>query len=554
MIEFLKERYVFTEFYNIDWDALKAKYLPRVEQADTDANLGEYFIVLLDLAHDLADAHVYVQPGNVLTDPKALAAAKAGLPNLWGGVQAGLVELNDGRIIVTSVTPGGPAAGAGFAFGTEILSVDGVPVDEILARPLRTLEFPGTPEAKRINQVGYLLKRAAGTAVEVGYQQPGATEVMTTVLTAVPDIPKQAEDALMPLEYKLMDGVGYVSWPGFERTGIATHIFADFVKVMNEKQIPGIIIDLRGNGGGSTFMQYAIMSYLFGEDKPLRFDVADNYTYSPLAGEFTRAPETLKLSSPPNARPYGGDVVVLVDQHCASSCEFMSYWLQANARATIVGQYATEGAGGTTNAVFLPGKMQFNYTASTILDNKTNRPAFQAIGVQPDVRVPVTEETERSKLEGGDPVLDAGIAHLRRLAFQRLDLQPAPFAGGTITTVVPTNWTPKAAGDGYSSPDLPISLTIQPWTATPDTDPDAIMLNVSPDIRKASDLATGAGSWSVYALETGEGSRAAYTVFGVLIRAGKPYVVTATTGREDLVPLMVEYIFAPALQSFETAQ
>jgi hypothetical protein len=114
LIDFLKQRYVFIEFYDIDWDALKATYLPRVEQADADANLGEYFIVLLDLAHDLADAHVYVQPGSILTDPKALEAAKGGLPNLWGGLQAGLVELNDGRIIVTSVTPGGPAATAGL--------------------------------------------------------------------------------------------------------------------------------------------------------------------------------------------------------------------------------------------------------------------------------------------------------------------------------------------------------------------------------------------------------------------------------------------------------
>ncbi len=73
-----------------------------------------------------------------------------------------MVELNDGRIIVTSVTPGGPAAAAGFAFGTEILSVDGVPVDEILAQPLRTLEFPGTPEAKRMLSVGHLLKPCAG--------------------------------------------------------------------------------------------------------------------------------------------------------------------------------------------------------------------------------------------------------------------------------------------------------------------------------------------------------------------------------------------------------
>ncbi len=43
LIDFLKERYVFTEFYDIDWDALKATYLPRVEQADADANLAEYY-------------------------------------------------------------------------------------------------------------------------------------------------------------------------------------------------------------------------------------------------------------------------------------------------------------------------------------------------------------------------------------------------------------------------------------------------------------------------------------------------------------------------------
>ncbi|MFN8464480.1 MAG: S41 family peptidase [Caldilineaceae bacterium] len=554
LIDFLKERYVFTEFYDIDWDALKTTYLPRVKQADADANLAEYYLVLLDLAHDLTDPHVYVQPGAIFADPKALEEVKAGVPKLWGGLQAGVVELNDGRIIVTSVTPGGPAAGAGFEFGTEILSVDGVPVDEILAQPLRTLEFPGTAEAKRMLNVNHLLSHAPGTEVEVGYQQPGATEVMTAVLTAVPDVRKKAEESLMPLEYKMVDGVGYVTWPGFERTGIATHIFADFIKVMNEKQVPGIIIDLRGNGGGSNFMQFAIMSYLFGEDKPLDIGVADNYTYSQLAGKFNRTPATMKLFSPPNEHPYLGDVVVLVDDQCASACEFMSYYLKANARATIVGQYATEGAGGSTNAVYLPGMIQLNYSASTIVDDKTNQPAFQAIGVQPDVRVPVTEETERLKQEGGDPVLDAGIAHLRRLALQRLDLQPAPFASGTITTVVPTNWRPKAAGDGYSSPDLPISLTIQPWTATADTDPDAIMLDVSPDVRKASDLETDTGTWSVYAAKLVDGEKVSYRVYGVLVRDGQPYVVTATTPDENLVSLIVEYIFVPALQSFEVSQ
>lgn len=357
----------------------------------------------------------------------------------------------------------------------------------------------------------------------------------------------------MPLEYKLVDGVGYVTWPGFERTGIATHIFADFIKVMNERQIPGIIIDLRGNGGGSNFMQFAVMSYLFGADNPLTFDAADNYTYNELAGEFTRSPQPQKLSSPPNMQPYLGDVVFLVDEQCASSCEFMSYWLQATGRATIVGQYATEGAGGTTNAVFLPGYMQFNYSTGTILDNETGQPAFQAVGVQPDIRVPVTEETERAKLEGGDPVLEAGVNHLRRLAFGRLDPQPVPFAGGVITTVVPTGWRPSASGDTYSSPDLPIRLTIQPWTDTPDTDRDVIMQNISPEVRKASDWASDAGSWSVYAAKTGNDSSPTFKIFGANLIDGQPYVVTVSTTDERLIPLSVEFVFVPALNSFTVA-
>jgi hypothetical protein len=293
------------------------------------------------------------------------------------------------------------------------------------------------------------------------------------------------------------------------------------------------------------------MSYLFGEDKPLDLGVADNYTYSELAGEFNRKPATLKLSNPPNERPYLGDVVILVDDQCASACEFMSYYLKANERATIVGQHTTEGAGGSTNAVFLPGMIQFNYSSNTIIDNETNQPAFQAIGVQPDIRVPVTEETERLKLEGGDPVLDAGVAHLRRLAFARLASAPMPFAGGTITTAVPSNWRPNPAGSRYSGPDLPMSLTIEPWTATADTDPDAIMPNVSPDVRKAGDWATDAGAWPVYAVQTGDGPSASYDVYAVNVVEGQPYLVKASTPDESLIPLLVEFVLVPALQSFE---
>jgi hypothetical protein len=72
-------------------------------------------------------------------------------------------------------------------------------------------------------------------------------------------------------------------------------------------------------------------------------------------------------------------------------------------------------------------------------------------------------------------------------------------------------------------------------------------------VRKASDWATDAGSWSVYAVQTGDGSSATVDVYGVNVIEGQPYLVKASTTDESLLPLMVEFVFVPALQAFEVA-
>ncbi|MCB0144249.1 MAG: META domain-containing protein [Caldilineaceae bacterium] len=553
LIDFLRERYVFNNFEgvnDVDWDALYDTYLPRVEAAEAQQNVAEYALTLLDLAHDIGDAHVGVNLNPLAADPEVLPLVLEGVARSRGGIGADLVELDDGRIIVTDVRPESPAAAAGLTFGAQIVGVDGLSIDEALAQPVRFGAFPGTTESKRALAVQYLVKQPAGTDLEIAYQLPDSSEVMTTTVTAVPAIAAKTESSAMPMEYRLMDGIGYVTWKGFERTGIATHIFADFIKVMGQQQIPGIIIDVRGNGGGSALMEFAVLSYLFSPENPLSLSIADRYSYNPLTNEFVRDPYTMQLSAPPTTQPYLGDVVVLVNQHCVSACEFMSYWLQASGRATIVGQYSTEGGGGNVNAITMPGGFIFNYTAGTDIDNETDMPTFQAVGVVPDVRVPVTEETEQRKLEGGDPVLEAGIDHLRRLAFERLGHEPTTFVSGTVTSAVPTGWKPNADGTEYTSPDDPISLGIIAWTASAETDPDAIMAGAYPEIEKAGEIETDIGTWSIYGSEI----NGTYNVYSVIVIGGQPYIVTASTTDERLVPLMAEFILAPALHDFSVAE
>ncbi|MCB0112114.1 MAG: PDZ domain-containing protein, partial [Caldilineaceae bacterium] len=354
LIDFLRERYVFNNFYEFDWDAYYEKYLPKVEEAEAADNLALYFLALFDLAQELGDKHVFVtaDPAGI-TSPEAIATYGQGLSFGGGRIGAQTVELDDGRIIVASVTPDSPAAEAELTFGTEIVSVNGAPVQEALEN-VRSLYFPGSDAALHYRQVQYLLSAVPGTEMEVGYILPGATEVTTTTFPVVPGVPPLDEPGFMPMEYDVVGNFGYVHWSFFRRTGIATHIFADFIKTMNQYYVSGIIIDLRGNGGGADLMEDAVLSYLYSAEEPYTHDGTTKFHYNTGTGEWVSEFESTQLSAPAGVAPFLGAVVVLVDTDCASACEFLSYGLQRTGRATVVAQYASNGAGGSTNAIVLP--------------------------------------------------------------------------------------------------------------------------------------------------------------------------------------------------------
>jgi C-terminal processing protease CtpA/Prc len=85
-------------------------------------------------------------------------------------------------------------------------------------------------------------------------------------------------------------------------------------------------------------------------------------------------------------------VAVLVGPACASACEFFSYDLTLNDRAVIVGQYPSEGAGGSVEAFFMPEDIYCQLTTGRAMDADENI-HLEGRGVVPAVKVPVTAET-----------------------------------------------------------------------------------------------------------------------------------------------------------------
>ena len=212
-------------------------------------------------------------------------------------------------------------------------------------------------------------------------------------------------------------------------------------------------------------------------------------------------------------------------------------------------QYASVGAGGSTNAIILPGGIQFNYTWATELDDTTGMPTFQFVGVVPDVKVPVTEATETEKLEGGDPVMDAARAYLHSQELSNLETMPVTFGEGTIATVAPANWQPDPEGVKYTSPDGTSSMAFSAYTHTDAADADAVAAALGAGTEKVAEHESEAGAWSIYELSTGT----EYLVMAVITIDGTPYIGLLAGEDEPMLAALTVNVLYPALDAFTVA-
>ncbi len=444
LIDVLVDDYAFTDLRQLNWEEIRATYLPQVEAAEAAQDVAAYGAVLREMAQTVRDAHVYVQgPGAAILE--APIAANLG---------ANVVELADGRFVVTAIAAGSPLEAAGVLFGTEIVSIDGQSIEERLPNVIYT-DSTGTAEGQRLRRVRNLLKFPAGAEVELVYRLPDATETMTATLTAgaypLEDPFFYDGRGIEAVNYKVFDKTfGYVTWPNFEDPIPAVEGYADFLKRLNEgeftarTQAPGIIIDMRSNGGGWDVQYRTMGSYLFTPEQPLAYRWAVDADFD--AATQTWTPEFTydwPLSAPNPAAYFSGDVVILIDPSCGSSCEFFTAMLQSSGRATVVGQYASTGAGGSIKRVSLPGGLAFQYPYTGVVFDGTNELVLEAKGVEPDVRVPVTLESEAARIAGADPLLGAGLDALKQLAAERFaatTLEPLTDPNGAYTTVSPAGW------------------------------------------------------------------------------------------------------------------
>lgn len=349
-------RYTERLFYKPDFGGV-----PFSQEADTrrpaavaSPDEDQFYARLTELLDLLDDDHTHTL-GPVereMVRARELGESRAG----YGVV---VTARGDDRV-VAFVRPGTPAAEAGVLPGWRIESINDFP---ILVAP----------------------QAVAGRADRVVFIDDDQVR-RTLELTAILLEPRPRFETRT-----LADGVAYIRFDDFDRARYDQ--FKAEMERLAEAPPPGLIIDLRSNGGGGLNFAGLIQSWFF----------PDKQDITVLQGRFIDR----RMFADPAPHPYAGPVAIIVGPGSASASELLSGVMQEKGRAVVVGE-TTRGAVTGTRAINLPdgGLLRVGMIVMTTPAGRN----LEKVGVVPDVVVP---DDWRAVRDGRDPPLDAALANVR---------------------------------------------------------------------------------------------------------------------------------------------
>ena len=342
----------------------------------------------------------------------------SGMQNSLVGIGALLQAEDDGATKITGLVVGGPADKQGdLKLNDRIVGVD-------------TLN-KGTDDAvadimfEKLDRVVDLIRGDIGTQVRLKVEPAGGApgEIKFIVIdrdtVEMKDSFASAEVIEMIREDGTKHRMGFIALPSFYadfeewKVRCSTDIQKLLIRLKKEK-VEGLVLDLRGNGGGSL-EEVRRMTGFFTGPGPI------------VQSKSSRGKIEIKESS--NEKPlYDGPMVVLIDKASASSSEILAGALQDYNRAVIVGDSSTFGKGTVQQPMEIRRMMPFMADASRAGVLKPTIQKFYRVagsstqlkGVESDIVLPSIIDA----LEVGEEYLDHAMAHdnIRRAPnFEALD-------------------------------------------------------------------------------------------------------------------------------------
>lgn len=400
LYEKASKEYPFTQEKGIKWSKLYEDTYPDVKDAQ-DAQ--EYYRALREFINKIPDAHVGLSfNADIFFEERG------------GGLGLVLTELGDDRVIVSGLLPDTPAADANIELGAEILSINGSTISDKINDVIPDFGPYSTDHHKRLEQVVFSTRFPPYEEISISYRNPGETTTREDTFTTEVEydslfesIPTfKLDEVALPVEGEILDdsGLGYIRINTFsDDYSLMAKTWDHYIESFIANDVPGLIIDVRTNSGGSGSIALDFAGYFFDEKR----DLYQSKYYNDKSGEFelTQLPAVVK----PGTTYYDQPVAVIISPYCISACEGFAYAMRQNSEAVIIGHFPTAGAFGEV------GRGQYELPEDISAQFPTGRPEtlagellIEGTGVIPDITIPVTLDSAL----GEDTLLEAAIENL----------------------------------------------------------------------------------------------------------------------------------------------
>jgi carboxyl-terminal processing protease len=275
--------------FQMAWSLISSFYVDTINKPE----LAEQAVVAMLKSLD---------PHSVYISAKEVEAVNQQLNSSFDGIGIEFNILYDTLMVVNTI-PGGPSEKVGMKAGDRILTVDGKNIAGI---------------GIKNSDVFKLLRGPKGTQISLGISRKGSSQLLTFKVVR-DQIPIYSIDAA----YMATNKIGYIKVNKFAANTYDE--FAEALKKLQKNKLEGLILDLRGNGGG--YLNAAI-------------DMADEFLSNNKMIVYTQGNASPRRDFKATSRGSyeKGPLVVLMDESSASASEIVAGAVQDHDRGIVIGR------------------------------------------------------------------------------------------------------------------------------------------------------------------------------------------------------------------------
>jgi carboxyl-terminal processing protease len=311
----VNEHFYDPDFNGIDWDEKYGEYKNQIAGCSSD---DSFFLLLNNMLFELNSSHCGV--GLLSTLDEAVS------PYIFSSGETGMdVRIIDNQIVVTNVLGNSPADTANIKTGYIIEKIDGLSLQEI--EKMTAFKPPSNERNHKFHLTSKVLRHLYGkpeTKVKIDYIDGNDQHHSATLIRIERQNGIILGGGLPPAflnseSFFVSKDIGYLTFNAFNPADME-HVLNNLEEVRPSK---GLIIDLRGNDGGSIEGMKLLLGRFISETKKY--------------GTYINRNERNEDFIEPAGKKYQGKVAVLVDEMSISGAENMAGIVQQFNLGTVLG-------------------------------------------------------------------------------------------------------------------------------------------------------------------------------------------------------------------------